>query len=89
MTHVFFFQMLLPIQKSRTYKLILIMHLSDIFLCRIHTHIDPVLVKVVTILTLFILIHHTSKPNYIIIIVNTLQCDSICKYLLPLHVSVS
>jgi hypothetical protein len=27
--------------------------------------------------------------NYRIIIVNTVQCDSICRYLLPLHVSVS
>jgi hypothetical protein len=40
-------------------------------------------------LTLFILVRHTSKLNYRIIIVNTVQCDSICRYLLPLHVSVS
>jgi hypothetical protein len=39
-------------------------------------------------LILFILVRHTSKLNYRII-VNTVQCDSICRYLLPLHVSVS
>jgi hypothetical protein len=40
-------------------------------------------------LTLFILVRHTSKLNYRIIIVNTIWCDSIRIYLLPLHVSVS
>jgi hypothetical protein len=39
-------------------------------------------------LILFILVRHTRKLNYRII-VNTVQCDSICRYLLPLHVSVS
>jgi hypothetical protein len=39
-------------------------------------------------LTLFILVRHTSKLNYRIII-NTVQCDLICRYLLPLYVSVS
>jgi hypothetical protein len=39
-------------------------------------------------LTFFILVRHTSKLNYRIID-NTVQCDSICRYLLPLHVSVS
>jgi hypothetical protein len=36
-------------------------------------------------LTLFILLRHTSKLNYRVIF-NTVQCDSICRYLLPLHV---
>jgi hypothetical protein len=39
-------------------------------------------------LILLILVSHTSKLNYGII-VNTVQCDSICRYLLPLLVSVS
>jgi hypothetical protein len=40
-------------------------------------------------LTVFILVHHTRKLNYRIIIVNTVQCASIRIYLLPLHVSVN
>jgi hypothetical protein len=39
-------------------------------------------------LTLFILVSHTSKLNYRIIIVNTVQCDTVCRYVLPLHVIV-
>jgi hypothetical protein len=39
-------------------------------------------------LTVFILVRHTTKRNYRII-VNTVHCDSICRYLLPLHVCVS
>jgi hypothetical protein len=39
-------------------------------------------------LTLFILVHRASKQNYGTII-NTVQCDSICRYLLPLDVLVS
>jgi hypothetical protein len=39
-------------------------------------------------LILFILVCHTSQLNYRII-VNTVQCDSIGRYLLPLHVLVS
>jgi hypothetical protein len=38
-------------------------------------------------LILFILVRHTSKLNYRII-VNTVQRDSVCKYLLPLPSSV-
>jgi hypothetical protein len=40
-------------------------------------------------LTLFILVRHISKLNYRIIIVNTVQCDSVRIYLQPLHVSIS
>jgi hypothetical protein len=39
-------------------------------------------------LILFTLVCHISKLNNRII-VNSVQCDSVCKYLLPLHVSVS
>jgi hypothetical protein len=39
-------------------------------------------------LILFSLVRHTTKLNFRII-VKTVQCDSICWYLLPLHVSVS
>jgi hypothetical protein len=35
-------------------------------------------------LTLFILVRHTSKPNYRIID-NTVQCDSICTYLISVR----
>jgi hypothetical protein len=40
-------------------------------------------------LTLFIMVNHTSKLNYRIIIVNTVQCDLIFRYLLLIHVLVS
>jgi hypothetical protein len=40
-------------------------------------------------LRVFIPVCHTIKLNYRIIIVITVQCDSIRIYLLPLHVSVS
>jgi hypothetical protein len=36
-----------------------------------------------------VLIKQICLLDYTIIIVNTVQCHSICRYLLPLHVSVS
>jgi hypothetical protein len=49
---------------------------------------QSIIKKIYKNLTLFILVRHTSKLNYGIV-VNTIHCDSICRYLLPLHVFVS
>jgi hypothetical protein len=57
---------------------------DKIFLARMSTYYEVNLVKLI----LFILVLHTSKLNYRII-VNTIQFDWVCRYLLSLHVLVS